>query len=170
MRHIIIAIKKVFSDRRYSSASVLIAAVIFSILFLVQVKTIPGNSVHFQVALFGWKDWLILASISILNALFITIEIYIFNLKHLTRKLTGAGARLVSGGVGTSSGVLASIFGTATCGLCVSALFSFLGANTIVYLVEKRGYIVAGSLFLLVLSLYLSSKRFSQTCDECHVD
>ena len=45
-----------------------------------------------------------MAMIGILNALFITIEIYVFNLKREFNKLNGVGSGLiVPGGVGTSS-------------------------------------------------------------------
>lgn len=170
MNSIFIAVKRTLSDRRYLAGGIVIAAVIFSALFLIQVKTVPGNSGQFQITLFGWKDWMILAAIAILNSFFITIEIYAFNLRRALVKLRGLGGGLVIGGVGTSSGILASIFSTASCSLCVSAIFGFLGANSIVFLVSNRGYVVAATLFLLLSSLYLSSKRFSQACEQCRVD
>ena len=187
MSGILIAIKRTLSDRRYLAGWVVITAVIFSALFLIQVKTVPGNSGALQIAIFGWKDWIILTVISILNALFITIEIYVFNLKREFNKLNGVGSGLITGGVGpvrgrgalralaasfeigTSSGVLASIFSTASCSLCASAIFGFLGANSVVFLVNNRRYVVVGTLFLLLLSLYLSSKRFSETCKQCQI-
>ena len=169
MSGILIAIKRTLSDRRYLAGWVVITAVIFSALFLIQVKTVPGNSGAFQIAIFGWRDWTILAMIGILNALFITIEIYVFNLKREFNKLNGVGSGLITGGVGTSSGVLASIFSTASCSLCASAIFGFLGANSVVFLVNNRRYVVVGTLFLLLLSLYLSSKRFSETCKQCQI-
>jgi len=170
MHGILIAIKKILSDKRYLSACILIAAIVFSVLFAIQVKTVPGNDSRFQIAIFGGKDWAILVAISILNALFITIEIYIFNLRRSARQTVGYGTGLITGGVGTSSGILASIFSTASCSLCVSAIFGFLGANSVVFLVNKRGYIVLATLFLLLLSLYLSSKRFDKTCKQCRID
>lgn len=76
MSSIFTSIKTVLSDRRYLAGSILIAAVIFSVLFVIQVKTVPGNSGPFQIAIFIWKDWAILIAIAVFNSLFITIEIY----------------------------------------------------------------------------------------------
>ena len=170
MGRIVSAVKTVFSDKRYFAAAVLIAAVVFSVLFLIQVKTVPGNDSRFQIAIFTWKDWLVLVAIAILNSLFITIEIYSFNLKRSVAKSLNASAGLITGGVGTSSGILASVFSTATCSLCVSALFGFLGANTVVFLVNNRYYVTVAALFLLILSLYLSSSRFVGVCNKCRID
>ena len=170
MASIFVAIKKTISDRRYLAVCILIAAIIFSALFAIQVKTVPGNDSRLQIAVFGWKVWAILTAIAVLNALFITIEIYVFNLKRSIVRTGGLGAGLITGGIGTSSGIMTSIFGTASCSLCVSAIFGFLGANSVVFLVNNRGYVVAGTLFLLVLSLYLSSKRFDKICEQCRID
>ena len=148
----------------------MIAAVIFSALFAIQVKTVPGNSSSFQIAIFGWKDWVILAAIAVLNALFITIEIYAFNLRRSVMQAGRISAGLITGGVGTSSGIMASIFSTASCSLCVSAIFGFLGANTVVFLVNNRGYVVIASIMLLVLSLFLSARRFQNVCQRCKIE
>lgn len=169
MRQIFVAIKTILSDRRYLAAAILITAIVFSLLFWIQVKTVPGNSGPFQIAIFTWKDWAILGAIAILNALFITIEIYAFKLKRSAAQAINLGTGFITGGVGTSSGILASIFSTASCSLCVSAIFGFLGANSVVFLVSNRGYIVAATLFLLLLSLYLSGRRFGHTCYECQI-
>lgn len=167
MKQIFIATKKVLSDRRYLAGFILITAVVFSLLFWIQVKTVPGNDGRFQIALFGWKDWAILSVIGLLNALFITIEIYSFNLKRSVVQAGGISTGIITGGIGTSSGILASIFSTASCSLCVSAIFGFLGANTVVFLVDNRTYVVFVTVVLLLLSLFLSARRFHNTCQAC---
>ncbi|MBI2063604.1 MAG: hypothetical protein HYT65_01260 [Candidatus Yanofskybacteria bacterium] len=169
MPNVLTAVKKTLSDRRYSAGFIVIAAIVFSLLFWIQVKTVPGNSGRFQIALFDWLDWAVLVAIAVLNALFITIEIHAFNLNRSIAKAGGVGAGLITGGIGTSSSVLASIFSTATCSLCVSAIFGFLGANSVVFLVSNRGYVIMITLLLLLLSLYLSGKRFGRTCNECQI-
>lgn len=170
MRQIFIATKNVLSDRRYAAVFILIAAVVFSLFFWIQVKTVPGNDGRFQIALFGWKDWAILAAIAVLNSLFVTIEIYAFNLKRSFAQAGGISTGIVTGGIGTSSGILASIFSTASCSLCVSAIFGFLGANTVVFLVDNRSYVVFVTMALLLLSLFLSSRRFHNTCQACSLE
>lgn len=165
MKQVWIAAKTVLVESKYLAVFVLVAVVVFSLIFLIQVKTVPGNDGHFQIALFGWKDWLILGIISILNALFITIEIYVYNLKKTVSK-----SGVLTSGLGTGSGVLASIFSTASCSLCVSAIFGFLGGNTVLFLVNNRIYIVFAAIALLLLSLFLSAKRFGNVCRICKIE
>src|SRR3989338_9644420 len=169
MKQILSAVTRILQNRFYLAVCIVIAAIVFSLLFWIQVKTVPGNDSRLQIAVFGWKDWAILAIIAILNSIFITIEIYVFNIKRqFLQKISGSVA-LVVVGAGTSSGIMASIFSIASCSLCVSAIFGFLGANSVVFLINNRGYVVIATFVLLLLSLYLSSKRFGQTCKECQI-
>lgn len=113
---------------------------------------------------------MILSAIAMLNALFITIEIYAFNLKRSVAQIGSVGSSFAVGGMGTSSGILASIFSTASCSLCVSAIFGFLGANTVVFLVDNRTYVGFVTVVLLLLSLFLSARRFHNTCQTCSLE
>lgn len=171
MASIIKALKIILGDRVYSAVFIIIAAAVFVILFQIQVKTIPGNDVLFQAQIFGPKDWLLLASIAVLNSLFITTQIHIYRLRKTRRgTLANMGSGLTTGSLGTSSGILASVFGTATCSLCVGAIFGFLGSNTVLFLVNHRDLITVATIGLLLLSLRITVKRFNTACQACKIE
>src|SRR3989344_5003750 len=94
MKQILSAVTRILQNRFYLAVCIVIAAIVFSLLFWIQVKTVPGNDSRLQIAVFGWKDWAILAIIAILNSIFITIEIYVFNIKR--QFLAGPGLHLAS--------------------------------------------------------------------------
>lgn len=163
------AITTVLSSRRHLVYFIVIADLILFALFQFQVEAIPGNDLAFQAKIFGFKDWLLLSSISVLNSLFITTEVYIFGLKREHRQAMGLAKSATISGAGSASGVLASVFGTATCSLCVSALFGFLGANSVLFLVDHKDLIASLAVVLLLVSLFISSRRFSAACKACKV-
>lgn len=158
---------RVLRTRSYGIGFVVLAVGLMALLFQLQVITIPSNSIRMQFALFEVTDWLLLGTVSAVNALFVVVQWYTFRLAKLQHPSTLAG--LATGGVGTSSSVLASIFGTATCGLCATAVFGFLGANTVVFLVAHRQAITIGAIAVLLLSLVLVTRRFTASCEECKI-
>ena len=163
------AITTVLGDKRYLMYFAAIFGLLFFILLQIQVQAIPGNDLRFQARIFSFRDWILLVFISALNSLFVTTEIYIFKLKKEYRETIGLAKNVVAGGVGTTSGVLASVFGTATCSLYVSALFGFLGANSVLFLVNHKDLITSAALILLLISLFISSRRFNAACKTCKV-
>lgn len=163
------AVKTVLSVKEYLASFLIIAFSVFLVLFEIQVNAIPGNSNRFQIAWFGYKDWLIFGLISVFNSLFIVMQLYLHQLKKKQKQALNLSGEMALSGVGTFSGLLASLFGTATCGLCVGALFGFLGANSILFLVNNRGIITAGSLLFMIVALILVSKRFNTTCKVCSI-
>lgn len=161
------AIRSVLGDRRYFALFSIFAVVMFSLLFMIQVKTIPGNDIAFQARIFKAKDYALFVTLALLSALILTMQVKIWRDGRMMKKSAAGSA--ATGSVGLFSGILSSIFGTATCGMCVSALFGFLGAGTVISLVENRIYVVAGSIGLMLLSLHFSSKRLANTCESCRV-
>ncbi len=162
-------IVRVLRKRWYSITFILLSVALVALLLQLQVKTIPGNSLRMMVALFGVTDWLLLGTVSAVNALFIVVQWYTFRLARSQHHRPAAFGGLVAGGLGTSSSVLASVFGTATCGLCATALFGFLGANSVVFLVAHRQAITVAAIVILLLSLVFVTHRFTASCDECKI-
>ncbi|MEK7659246.1 MAG: hypothetical protein AAB338_01150 [Patescibacteria group bacterium] len=133
-------------------------------MFYLPVRTVPGNTLAFQAVIFGFKDYLFLGIASFLSAFVITIQVKIFRQRRSTKAMAGNTAL---GSAGFLSGIVSSVFGTATCSLCVAALFGFLGANSVIFLVNNKIYVVFGSLALLGLSTFLSLKKLNNSCDVC---
>ena len=90
-----VAIKTVLRDQRYLGGFIVLAAAIFSLLFYLQIVTTPGNSAQFQMQLYGFKDWFLLITIAMTNALFVVMQIYIIKLK----KMNGLKSNATGGGL-----------------------------------------------------------------------
>ncbi len=141
--------------------------ILFGVMFYIPVKVVPGNSSSFQAVIFGFKDYLFLGIASFLSSLIVIMQVKI--LKQVKSVRTMAG-NTVLGSTGLFSGITSSVFGTATCSLCVGALFGFLGANSVIFLVNNKIYVVLGSIALLLMSLLFSSKKLNNSCDACRID
>lgn len=154
----------VIRDRNYAILLFIAWVVLFGLMFYLPVRTVPGNTLAFQAVIFGFKDYLFLGIASFLSAFIITIQVKIFRQRKSAKAMAGNSAL---GSAGFLSGIVSSVFGTATCSLCVGALFGFLGANSVIFLVNNKTYVVAGSLVLLGLSIFLSLKKLNNSCDIC---
>ena len=155
------AANAVLSEKKYFFAFLLLSVAIFWILVLAPDKIVQSNSV---LRILGPGEYTFLGIIAILTSLIITMQILSF---RLTRRM-GVNQSLLSG-AGFLSALSSAIFSSATCGLCVAAVFGFLGAGGVIFLVDHRTYMIAGSVILLLLSLYFSSKKVNNDCDTCHV-
>ena len=162
------SIKIVLSDKKYLTGFIILTGIIFFVLFQIQVQVIPGNYSKLQARIFGLKDWLFLAVISGLNSLFLVMQFYINQFNKLWRQVAPRTG-IASGVIGTSSGIFASIFGTASCALCVSAIFGFLGVNTILFLVNYKDVVALSAVALLLIILITTSQRLNTVCRECGV-
>lgn len=141
-----------------------ISLLLFVLLFLIPVNVIPGNEIAFQAVLFGWKDYIFLGALALLGGLVATLQVFIFKQRYKAKIGISTGA---VGGLGILSGIFSSIFATATCSLCVGALFGFLGAGGVLFFVSNRIYVIMVSLILLYISLYVSAKKLNGVCGDC---
>ena len=157
------ATKHIFLETTWLSVFVVLSLAMFALMFYIPILSIPGNSIRFQIELFGYKDFLFLILLSALSALVVTMNLKILSSRFSKRAFGGT----MLGGVGVLSGLASSLFATATCGMCVLSLFSFLGAGFVFTLVDNRSYIVLGTTAFLILSLYFSSKRLNNHCEIC---
>ena len=160
-RHVFNAAHAVLSEKKYFLIFTLLSVVVFWIIILA-----PGWVISADIQSQGFTagDFTFLAAVSILTSLVITMQLFSFK---ITGKVGAAQSAL--SGTGFFSALSAAIFSSATCGLCISALFGFLGAGSVIFLVDNQVYVVLGSLGLLLFSLYFSSKRVNNDCDTCHV-
>lgn len=145
---------------------------IFSLLFpatlfvfvLVPVLAIPGNDLAFQISIFTLRDYALLIVLAPLISLVITIQIFVFKRnKNIKENLKSAGV----GVAGSYSGVVATVFATASCSSCVAVLFGFLGTGAVFFAVENRWLFVSLAIGLMLISLYFIAKRVNYVCDNC---
>ncbi len=159
------ALKIILGDRKLLILLMIFSIIFFVVLFYIPVKTIPGNNPKLQAKIFGFQDYTLIALLALLSSVLLTMQVAIFR----QRRTALVGSSTAVGSLGIISSFVSSMFATATCGLCVSAVFGFLGANTIFFLVNKRWRVVIGSLGLLLISIYTSSRRLNHECEECRI-
>jgi hypothetical protein len=161
------AIHTVLATRRFFLLCVILAVLIFGFMFFFPIESVPGNDIRLQTSLYGAWDYAALVTLSILSSLVLTMQVYVLREGMDT---PAAHVRTTAvGGVGVASGLVSSLFATASCTLCAGALFSFLGFGTVLFLVEYRWYVVVFSILLLCVSIYLLARRITEGCAVCTV-
>ena len=164
MNQIFTASRQVLSKRLYLFGFLVLIPIAFLIFVLIPVKTIPGNSLDFQLGIFTERDYIILGILSILVSLFLTMQIFIFRNALSTKdRVTSLG----SSGAGGYVAAVGSLFATAACGSCLFALFGFLGFSTLIFLLEHQWYILGGAIILLLIALYFASRKINGICGTC---
>lgn len=164
--HLLSASKLVFNDKRYFVGFLTAAFAMFWLVLYIPIRTIPGNDLSFQISILTPKDWFLFTVLPALTALSIVMNIYIFQHK---RSVQNGVSMVGQGGTGFFSGIVASVFGTATCAACVASIFGFLGVGGVLFLLQYRTFITVAAIILLLISLYFTSKRVLNACESCRV-
>lgn len=167
------ASKLVFNDKRYLLGLLVAAFAMFWLLLYIPIRTIPGNDLAFQISILTPKDWFLFTVLPVLTSLSIVMNIYILKNEQSSSSNKASardGAAMVGqGGTGFFSGIIASVFGTATCASCVASIFGFLGVGGVFFLLQYRTYITTAAIILLLISLYFTSKRVLNACESCRI-
>lgn len=164
MWHLTTALRIVFKNPAAIGLFLLLAIAVFAILVAIPAVTVPGNDLAFQLQILTWRDYLLLVSISLLTSLSVTFQIYL-----IKRKINNRPPLSIAGQTTTSflSGIIASIFGTASCSACISSILSFLGFGAVLFLLKYRFYIVTVAIILTIISLYFVARKITGACDDC---
>lgn len=151
--HFAVSLKKVLTHPLYLLFFIAASLVFYLILIAFPAKTIPGNSFEFQLSLMRPTDHLLLALLSLITGLNLTFHLYLFK----GRKENFSPVKTASDSiVGIFSGLTASVFGTATCGVCVATIFGYFGFGTVLFF-SPGVFILSALLFSFHLSLSISS-------------
>ena len=159
INHIINASKQVLSRRNYLILFIALIFIILAVFISIPVFLIPANSLLFQLTVLTIKDYVLLTILAVLTSLLIVMEIF----SYKQAKLCSSGRTSVSGG----SAIIATLFGTASCASCLSAVFGFLGIGTVFFLVEYQWFIVGIAILIMLVSLYFTSLKLNGVCDSC---
>lgn len=158
------AIKTVLTAKSYLLIFIVLLPIIFSVFILVPASVIPGNDFAFQLSIFTPKDYVLLTLLAPLISLVLTMQIFIFRRnKDIKENLKSVGV----GAAGGYSGIIATVFATASCSSCVAVLFGFLGTGAVFFAVENRWLFVTLAIGLMLVSLYFSAKKINKVCDFC---
>lgn len=159
-RIVVDAVKKVMEEKNYFIIFLVTMLIFLILLISIPVFAIPGNSLKFQLEVFTPLNYLVMLMLSALVGLMISMRVYDYKTKKSFGKVGGG----ISGGF---FGFIAGIFGTASCPLCVAALFGFLGTGTVLFLIDKQWYVTGISAIFLLLSIYFTSLSIEKKCEKC---
>jgi len=149
----------VLTSWKYSLLAFGIALLSFAAYIAFPALTIPGNSFEFQVQNTSAVGIAMLIALAGLTGLLIAMQVYAF------RNCAAKGARVFgTGTVAWASTFVTSIFSTATCAACAGAVFSFLGAQGVFFLLGHRWEIVLLGIGLLILSMEFVSRQIEHGC------
>ena len=162
--HIIAASRALFREKVYCLLLIPVGLVVFAIFVTIPAIAIPGNTLALQLSLYTLQSYLTLGVLSVLAALFVLMNVYAYRRAKAAKERLGVIAK---GGVGGVLGTLASIFGAATCPMCVGALFSFLGFGTVGFLVQYQWWVFFAALAFMLLALYFTSRKVNGVCASC---
>lgn len=164
VKTIVQASRTILANKNYRLALFIIIPLIFFLLVSIPVNTIPSNDFKTQFSLYKSRDYFMLAAMSFLGSLFLLMHVYNFKRMRQAREKAGA---LSTGGIGGSAGALASVFGAATCPMCVASLFSFLGVGAVGFLLQYQWWVFAVALLFMLTSLYFVSRKVNGICEKC---
>ena len=160
---IITAVKHSLRGTGYKLLFAGVALVMLSLFILIPVWVVPGNDLSFQLSLFTPQDFILLAFLSSLNGLFITMQMYSI---RMTQSTISGISKSVSGGAGT---LFAGVAGSAFCASCLAPLFALfgIGFSGVIFTLQYRFYIVAVIVAFMLVAIYLTSKKIVGTCEHC---
>jgi protein-S-isoprenylcysteine O-methyltransferase Ste14 len=160
--------KNALATKRDITLLALLSMIFFAGMFALPVYNVPGNSFLFQATIYHWTEYLMLILLSLLSALSLALQWTAFRAKRVSGKETARQTLLGGGGIVT--GIISSLFVSASCATCLGALFSFIGFNTLIFLAVHRWYILGGALALILVSIYFAARKINRGCEVCVID
>lgn len=157
-----LGIRKPFKKTGYIFILMALFAVMLILFTLIPVWTVPGNTLATQLDIFALQDYIVLALLSSLSSLFLTLQIYVMREK---KKFRGASTA-ISGGVGA---LFAGVAGTAFCASCLAPFFAIfgIGFGGVVFVLEYRLYFVAAITIFMLIAIYLIARKIGRNCSSC---
>ena len=160
VKTIIFSMKISLRGTNYKLLFISVSLMMFFLFVLIPTISIPGNTFLYQLSLFTSLDLVVTISISILYAIFVTMQIYSMRLKKHVRNI----GTTVGGGVGA---LFAGVAGTAFCASCLAPLFALLGIGFggVLFVLEYRFYIVTIIVVLMIIAIYLIARSITNNCN-----
>lgn len=154
----------VFSSRKHLLIAVAFALAMAFISILIPSLLTPGNSLQYQLSTLEIKDIGLIALFSSLFGLAIAMQFYASHKEktssHLA-KSTGTGFVAFAG----------TLFSAKLCPICLGAILGFvgIGGSATLFLFSYKNEIMLASIFILLLTIYLTGKRITKIklCENC---
>jgi len=159
---VIFGIKQSLQEVKYRFIFAGAALFVFFLFVLIPTVSVPGNDFFYQLSLFSTLDFGVTVLLSILYAVFITMQVYVMRMK---KQMSDIGTT-VGGGIGT---IFAGVAGTAFCASCLAPLFALfgIGFGGVLFILKFRFYFVAGIVVLMLIAIYLLARKIQRTCATC---
>lgn len=158
------AAKIVFKKKGYLLGMLIVTILFFIIIILIPVKIVPGNDVRFQLSIMPKIDLVVITLVSLFTATSLTFNLYL--LRRSNYRPDALGNITVS----SFAGITSSFFGTVTCVSCAATVLGLFSAGTMAFIYQYRPILATISIAVLIISLYLTSKKVLNLCDSCHVN
>lgn len=159
------AFKLVFKKRTYMLGTVITAFIVFSIVIIVPVLTVPGNDLAFQLSIMPLQDFFVIGLLGILTGISIMLNVFLFH-REKKGKMKKTGVMTITSGFG----VMSSFLGSVTCIACASTILGFLGLGTVTFLLAYRLQLVLLTSLFILLSIYFTSRKVLNFCDVCNIN
>lgn len=155
-------IKEPFKNKNYIILFVTFFVIMFVLFAFIPVFTVVGNTIALQLGIFTLRDYVVIAVLSGLYSLFITMQMYVIRQR---KRVVGVGTT-VGGGLGA---LFAGVAGTAFCASCLAPLFAFfgIGFGGVIFVLQYRFYFVTGIIILMLIAIYLTSRKIRKVCNDC---
>ncbi len=157
------ALRCVYKRKRYIFLSFVVFLAVLSLNYYSLIYAVPGSSLAIFFEVSAWWQVALPPLLSLLIATLIGMQVYMLHLRFTQETVAKAGTGIFSSGFG----VIGSIFSSAGCFSCLTALLGFLGTGTLLFLLKFRYAIMGVSIFLLLLSIQMTAK--SVMCSACAI-
>ncbi len=163
------ALKRVLSKTNYFLLFLILTAVILAIYLLLPVYTTHENLNTYLISTTP-SELFLTAFLSVGLSALVVLQVFVWLNIGKTKIKESAG-----GLAAFISSLISGIAATASCGLCLSALFSLIGSGGFFFLSGHRLEILLASLLLLLISLYYTAKRININpngavdCEDCSI-
>ncbi len=155
----------VLQEKNYRNGFIALSILMFAAYIVLPVVLTPGNSIGFQLHLLRPIDFVVFVLLSTVTALLMVMQLYVHNRAKKKQVLATAGKT----GVSLSSAIFGGLLATAACSSCIAGLLGFLGAGSVLFIVENQLPFVIGAISIVLIGLYFTSKRVNNACSSCEV-
>lgn len=166
MADFIFTIKKVLRSRNYFSIFLISAILLFVLLVLIPIFTIPANNLSMQLKIFTPQNYLLMGFFSLLAGVILALSWYSFRQQ---KEISSASQSVAAGAASTFAGIFGAVVGTASCLSCLVALLSLvgLGVGSALFVLENQSYFLLGAIVLMLISLYFTTQKITRVCESC---
>lgn len=158
MKGIFQAMQATHRERNYILLACLVFLVALGLNYYSLVYAVPGSSLALFVKGSTWWQIPLPLLFSALIAILISMQVFMLRKRCPSTATTKIG----TGALSSFSGIIGSIFGSAGCLSCLTAVFGFLSTGTLLFLVKYRYTLISASMLLLLFSIHLTAKSINR--------